>query len=528
MTDYLGPLTIGVTNGGAYTLTKWEASSSDSGAAVDLEIIVRGTSSDTLAIAMEALVAQLRQGNAYAHFQPGVTNPVVYWINGVTNFKQDAYVSWEVYWQRVTFTLSIAVAPQGALVAPYNATATLLPTSVSLSTLLGTNPTPIDVTIDDTSGNDMHSIWAALAPTALSDTKWKVLASAITWTTMSNGTGATMWGNVERHTIANTYQTGLLDTSLYPTGKYRLLARVCQDAGTGFIKDSQNDDAIAITRTTPYIVVIGDLDLPVSDTAPGVASNLTISVKSDGTNTCTLNALILLPLEYGYFSWHPLASTTEIDQLDVGPSGIYMDGTCDTTYLQGSILVPRTLASHTNTLVVTPSPTGTTWPNDWGRSGIGSVTAVASTFKLVTTGADTWASYADTVLGCPLVVPGAWYELDVTQNLSSRTNGNAYVGITWLDIDGNQVRVDVLSTTISTGSSNLELYAKAPMHASRAQVVLGTSGSATLTVAFSNVVLRRCPLRLIVVAEDADGTLASNTHAVALTVKYTPRYEIAR
>jgi len=528
MTDYLGPLTIGVTNGGAYTLTKWEASSSDSSATVDLEIIVRGTSSDTLATAMEALVAQLRQGNTYAHFQPGVTNPVAYWINGVTNFKQDAYVSWAVYWQRVTFTLSIVVAPQGALVAPYNAATTLLPTSVSLSTLLGTNPTPIDVTIDDTSGNDMHSIWAALAPTALSDTKWKVLASAITWTTMSSGTGATMWGNVERHTTAATYQTGLLDTSLYPAGKYRLLARVYQNAGAGFIKDSQNDDAVAITRTTPHILVIGDLDLPVSDTAPGVASNLTISVKSDGTNTCTLNALILLPLEYGYFSWHPLAATTEIDQLDIGPSGIYMDGVCDATYLQGSILVPRVLAVHSGNLVATPSPTGTTWPNDWGRGGAGNVTAYNSTFRLIASGVDVWTSYSDTVLACPLIVPGAWYELDVTQALTPRTNGSAYVGLTWLDIDGNQVRIDVLNTSSSTGTTNLELYAKAPMHASRVQVALGTSGSATLTVAYSAVVLRRCPMRLIVVAEDADGALSSNTHAVALTVKYTPRYEIAR
>jgi len=528
MTDYLGPLTIGVTNGGAYTLTKWETSFSDSGVTASLEIIVRGTSSDTLAIAMEALIAQLRQGNTYAHFQPGVTNPVVYWINSVSDFKQDEYISWAVYWQRVAFTLTMVAAPQGALIAPYNATATLLPSSVSLAILLGTNPTPLDVTIDDSSGNDMHSVWCALAPTALSNTKWRIYPTSAIFTTMSNGSGATYWNNTNVSTTASTYQTGLIDTSQYPSGKYRLLARVAQIAGAGFIKDSQNDLAAAITHTTPHLLVIGDLDLPTVDTAPGVSAPLTISVKSDGTNACVLNALILLPLDYGYFSWHPTAATTEIDQLDVGPSGIFMDGICDMTYLQGSILMPRMLAVHAGTLVATPSPTATTWPIDWVRSSASIVTAYANTFKMATSGIDAWASYAATTLGCPLVIPGAWYELDVTQALTPRTNGRAYAGLTWLDIDGNQVRVDVLNTSSSTGTTNLELYAKAPMHASRVQVFLGTTESAALTVAFSNVVLRRCPLRLIVIAEDANGALSSNTHAVALTVKYIPRYEVAR
>ena len=523
MSDYLGPLTFGA-GSDTYALKSWAFDSTAGSIAVSLT--VNSTSADNLALLLEALTAQLRQGNSYAHFSPGVTNPTVYRVLGVDAIKLEEPVTWAGFSQRVSFTMYVSALPAGGLVTPYNAATTNLPTSVLLSTLLGTNPPPLDVTIDDASALDMHSVWAALAPTALSDAKWRIYPTTATFTTMTAGSGAAYWNNTNVHTSAVTYQTGVLDTSQHPAGKYRLLARVCQDAGTGFIKDSQNDDAIAVMLTTPHLLVLGDLDLPTADTAPGTAAPLTISVKSDGTNTCTLNALLLLPLDYGYFSWHHAETTSEIDKLDVGPSGIYMDDVCDATYLQGSILVPRVLAAHAVNLVTAPSPIGITWPIAWARSGTGNVTALNSTFRLAATGVDAWVKYGASVLGCPLVIPGAWYELDVTRSVSARTSGSAYAGITWLDIDGNQVRVDVLSTASTTDASpvNLELYAKAPMHAARAQVWLGTSGSATLTVAFSGVILRRCPLRLILVAEDAGGALVGNVHPVALTVKYAPRY----
>jgi hypothetical protein len=104
------------------------------------------------------------------------------------------------------------------------------------------------------------------------------------------------------------------------------------------------------------------------------------------------------------------------------------------------------------------------------------------------------------------------------------------VDIVWQDVDGNTVLTQNLSSVTATDASpvNLELYAKAPAHAARAQVKVGGGTGATITADFSAVVLRRCPLRLIVVAEDATGTLSSYLHAVALTVKYQARYEVAR
>jgi len=538
---------------------------------------------------------------------------------------------------------------------------------------------------------------------------------------MSSGTGATYWGNSNRYTTSATYQTAPLDTSQYPAGKYRLLARVCQETGTGYIKDSQNNTAIAITRTTPHILVVGDLDLPVADTAPGTAANLTISVKSDGTNDCLVNALILLPLNYGYFSWHHDTPTSEIDQLDVGPSGIFMDGVTDMTYFAGGILVPRVLAAHTGTLVSPASPAAS-WPSAWGRtsgdrtnyctapsfelgaenaiatgwtavaitgsptysrvagrvsglaqriqytavagdstnryqadaSAVGSFaagdnlicsvyvkgsltgctldlrcdardaagtslhthyanpavgadwsrvsvsmdalpantsrvsfwitvgslaagdsydltiddvliekspvllpyfdgstpsaawtgTANASTstkgevsadatgllFEIATTTGSKYAWYAATNQSTPIVLPGAWYEVDLTRYVTSRTAGTATVDLIWQDVDGNTVRTDTLSTTATTDAAPvaLELYAKAPYHATRAQVRVGAGTGASLAVYFSAVVFRRCPLRLIVAAEDAAGALTTYVHPVHVSVKYTPRYEVSR
>jgi hypothetical protein len=130
----------------------------------------------------------------------------------------------------------------------------------------------------------------------------------------------------------------------------------------------------------------------------------------------------------------------------------------------------------------------------------------------------------------PFVIPGAWYELTLTRSVTAYSAGSAVVIIDWQDIDGNTVRSDTLSTTSTTDISpvTLELYDKAPAHAARASIRVGAGVGANLTAYFYNVVFRRCPLRLIVVAEDAGGSLSSYTHPVHLTVKYTPRYELAR
>jgi hypothetical protein len=528
MTDYLGPLTLAAS--GTYTLLGWSASKSEGGVTAAVEVRVTAASADALTVAVEALAAQLQIGNSYVHTVPGVTYPVVYRIASASPLSYDEYGGVLAFWMDCSFGLILAAQPAGALTTLYSAQHVDTPASVALSALLGTHPTSLDVTIDDDNGTDMHSVWCALAPTALSDAKWYVLASALTWTTMSSGTGATYWGNSNRYTTSATYQTAPLDTSQYPAGKYRLLARVRQEAGTGYVKDSQNDTAVAITRTTPHLLVVGDLDLPVADTASGVAANLTISVKSDGTNDCMLNALVLLPLDYGYFSWHHATDTTEIDQLDVGPTGIFMDGSCDLTHFSGGILTPRVLAAHVGTLVATASPTGSDWPSNWTRTNGTDVTADTSRFKVVCAAASSkYAIYAATNATTPLIVPGAWYELSFTRDVDSYSAGAATASIVWQDVDGNAVRTDLLSTTAANDAAPLAVtvYAKAPAHAARAQLKLGGT-SATLTVFFSAVVLRRCPLRLILVAEDAAGALTSYLHPVHLTLKYSARYEVSR
>jgi hypothetical protein len=345
---------------------------------------------------------------------------------------------------------------------------------------------------------------------------------------MSNGTGATMWGNTSRYTTSASWQTAPLDTSLYPAGKYRLLVRASQEAGTGYVMDSQNQVALPITRTTQHLQVVGDVDLPVQDTAYGVPSNLTLSVRSDGTNDCIVNAFVLLPLDLGYCSWHPDVVTTEIDQLDVGPNGIFMDGLTDVTHMQGGPLEPKVLAAHTGTLVATASPTGSDFPADWDKTDA-QCSADSGYFKCVAVAGSSWMWYAKTVAATPLVVPGEWYELTCNQNVTAYTDGDVEIRVRWLDIDGNTVREDVLNTADGAPAVTVPLvYCKAPAHAVRARVMLGAGAGATFTAYWDSVVFRRCPLRLIIVAEDAAGALSSYVHPVYLTLAYTPKYEAAR
>ena len=719
MTDYLGPLTLGLS--GTYVLTKWTQAPDASTA--DLEVIVSATTADTLAVALEALVAQLYQGNTYVHSQPGVTNPTVYRVLAVGGMKVDDLNTWLGFWQRVSFTLALSGSPQGAFSALFTSEHWACPGSTSLSGLLGTNPTMLDVSIYDDSGNDMHSVMAALAPTALSDSKWVVLSSWLSWTTLTAGTGADFWADEMGYTTSASAQTAVLDTSQYPSGKYRLWARVQQSAGVGYVKDSQNDTWVAVTKTTPHLVCIGDLDLPTRDSKPGTSAPLTLSVKSDGTNTFTLNAFVILPLSWGYFSWHDTSSPTgEIDHIEVGPSGVWQDGAANAAYLLGGPLTPTVLATHCGTLVPTASPAGS-WPAAWGRtagnrmnyctnpsfvgeggtaglaalwemldnvSGTPTPTLSASGQRIEYTGdADTAkviqldqntaaASFAEgepatvsclisgALTGCtmrlyllaraagspgaaltsvytavtptatptpysavfpslpattdhlqaylyvsaidtgdtadfttknvliektatvrpffdghfpsaswtgthdaststdgevavdesgllfgiaaaaeahshyvywppttaemPLVVPGAWMELLVTRQVTTWVSGSAIVYLQWFDVDGNSVSSKTLDTAITTDASPvpLELYAKVPVHASRVRIIFATSSGAEMTVYYSAVTLRRCPMRLIVVAEDASGTLVSHSHPVHVTVNYTPRYELAR
>jgi hypothetical protein len=409
MTDYLGPLTL-AQSGGTYSLASWKFTPADDGTETgELQIVVQAATADTLAAAIDALAAACRAGNTYVHAEPGVTSPVTYEVTACTRFEQNPEVSgWLAFLQQIDVTLILSGRPAGALTTLYNAQAVNAPDALSLSALLGTHPPKLDVTIDDASGNDMHSVHVCLAPRVLTDDQtialatrahWLIYASSLTWTTMSNrGATATAWSNDPRYTTSASWQTAPLDTQKYPAGQYKLWARVRQEAGTGYVMDSVNQTAIPVTRTTFHLIEMGDVELPVSDTAYGTASNLTLYVRSDGTNDFDIDAFLLLPLDHGLTYWHPTVDTNEIDQLDIGPTGIFMDGVCDMTYLKGGPLEPAILASHCGTLVATEEPGGSDWPTDWERTDSTDVTADTSRFKVSTT---TGSKYA-------------WYEADPT------------------------------------------------------------------------------------------------------------------
>ena len=524
MSDYLGPLTLGET--GTYQLLGFEPGEG----AASLEVKVTALTSDALTAAIEALAAELRSGNSYAHTFPGATLPVVFRITGVTSFRADTREGPLNFWSVCTASLTVEAAPAGALTTLFSAQHVDAPASLSLATLLGTLPPALDLTVDDDSGNDLHCVICALAPAAVTDAKWLILANALTWTTLTPGTGSDCWGNVCGTTTSADWQTAPLDASSYPGGKYRLYARLKMSGGTGYLMDSQNGVQVAVTRTSMHLVPMGSVDLPTADSAPGTAANLTLSVQSDGSHTLTLNGFLLIPTWLGSWVWHHDTVTGECDQLDFGPSGRWVDGVADATYFRGVVLVPEVLAAHVPTLVATASPSGSTWPTDWGRTDSTDVTADSSTFKVATTAGEKYASFAATNAATPLVVPGEWYELSFLRSVSARSAGAAVALVRWQDVDGNTVREDTLSTTSATDAApvTVTVYARAPVHAARAQVRLGAGSGANLTAGFSAVVLRRCPLRLIVVAEEAGGTLVSNVHPVHLTARYQALYEVAR
>ena len=509
MSDQLGPLTLGLTD--PYWLDKFEVSG-EGQLVADLTVTVQDTTAATLAAALEALAAACRAGNTYVHSAPGITSPVTYTVTKCTKYAFSAEGSaWLAFWQTVDVTLEVEERPAGTLATLYNAQQTNAPASLALP-LLGTQPQAIDLTILDDQATGMHSVHACLALAAMTADQtiamgdrahYVVWAKSLTWTTMSNGgADAAMWSNDARYTTSASWQTAPLDTSKYPAGPYKLWARVKQAAGTGYVMDSQLQTPVPVTRTTPHLVEIGDVQLPVQDTAFGTASNLTLYARSDGTNRLDVDAYLLLPLEHGLVMWHPDVPTSEIARLDVGPSGIFMDSACDTTYLRGGILRPKILAAHTGTLVSTAQPVGNTFPSDWGKTD-GACTADTNRFK--TTGTSKYVWYAATNAATPVVLPGQWYELLVTRDVDSYVAGVATVAIRWQDVDGNTVREDVLSSASANDAAPvpLELYAKAPAHATRALVVLGNGAAGNLTAFWSAVSLRRCPLKVLVVAEDA-------------------------
>lgn len=530
MSDYLGHLEFGnLASAAPYRLQDF--SYGTDGVTLNISVMVEGTSADNLTTRCEALLAEIAQaGNIYVHYQQGVTSPLAYHVLSCSIPVFVDLTTWVGWQQVISWTMTVEAWPDGAFTTLYNAQAVSAPASVACAPL-GTYGSPADITIDDASGNDMHSVWCALALNAVKDTMWKVYASALTWTTMTAvGATANAWSNDPRSTTSASNQTASLDTSQYPAGTYKLLYRVRQSAGTGYVMDSQNLEEVAVTKTTYHLLEGPDLQLPIADTAFGTASNLTFYARSDGTNTLYIDAFILLPLDLGWFAHHPDNGTTEIDQIDYGPTGCWQDGVANATNIKGSggPLVPSVLAAHCPELIATASPTGSTWPSDWGQTDE-NVHVTADTSRIKVAAASHYAWYAATVLATPIVAPGQWYQFGITYDVDSYAAGAATVEAVWLDIDGNTVRADtLLSLTANSASTATTLYAKAPFNARRCYLRVGQNGTGNMTVYFSAASMKRCPLRLIVIAEDAGGTLSSNTHAVTLSYRYPARYGVAR
>ena len=158
------------------------------------------------------------------------------------------------------------------------------------------------------------------------------------------------------------------------------------------------------------------------------------------------------------------------------------------------------------------------------------ISDILATFYVATTTGAKYLWWPDTVAAMPLAVPGAWYDLTFTHQLTNWVAGTAVMVVEWYDVDGNLVRLDYPWNTaaVDAAAHAGSVFAKAPVHASRVRIRFGASAGSSLTVYFSAITFRRCPQRLIVVADNADGTLADYSHPVHVTVKSVPRWEIAR
>lgn len=534
-TDYIGSIALT----GSYALVDFSAV----GDKLTATVRVYGASASSRTALLAALTAQMQgAGCAWVHYAGGVASPVVYRLSDVSASVLEDALFVTRHRAEVKITATVDPFPVGTLSSRYVAEALNTPGALSLATVAGTRPPQLDLTIDDAAGTDMHSVWACLALREMTSDQalpftgasarshWLVLAASLTWATMSSGTGATWWGNSNRSTTSALWQSAALNTACYKPGKYKLLARVQQSAGTGYIMDSSGMTAVPVTRATPHLVELGDIDLPVSDSAPGISSNLTLYARSDGVNTLTVNGYLVLPLEHGLVAYHPDVATTEIDQLDIGPSGIFCDSRTDFTDIVGGILQPKILAAHTPTLVAVEEPSGNVWPASWGRTNGTDVTALNSKFHIVAPGAQRLAWTGVAVVDRATVIPGEVYEITATRQVTAYTAGSAALWVEWHTLDGAIIAYGVnaggSAVAVDASPVDLTLYTnRAPAQVGRLRVFVGSANASTLTVDWWNIAVRRCPLQLLVAVEDAAGALTAFTHPVLVTLKYTPVYD---
>jgi len=551
VSDYIGNIALAAT--GTYRLEAWGLSTSSAKditalvplggdhvavsdpsfvgeSAMFVTVLVVGSSVSDLTSKMNVLRAEANQPrNTYLHAPGGSGSLVAFTVLECDRQEVDEAQSYGLaYHQTITLSLRVAPFAQGALQTIHSAVTVNAPDSLSLATLYGDLPVPLRVYADDASTYDIHSFYMALAPRALTDAKWIIDESQWSWSGDSTTTGINEYSAAVQREDSTTADAGTLDVSGYPAGLYRLVARVCVAAGYGYIRTNLAgaDTDVTITNTTLALVELGDVWLPPSATKSGTASNLIVYLAGDNAHYAYFDYLLALPLWLGFLSVHPSTTTQEFDEIDAGPSGLFIDGVTDWTDVVGDILRPRTTAMLCPELITTHTPTGDTWPTDWTRSDDTDVTATSDLFQVVSDAAAVRSAHC----GSKVVTAKEWYEVTLSKQVTAYASAAATVVLRWYDVSEALLSAATLATYAATDVAPVAVayYAQAPVDAAYGRLYVETAAANSTTIQFSAAYLHRCPLNLLIAAEDAAASDADGQHDLAVTVQATPRYEGAR
>jgi hypothetical protein len=558
MTDYLGNVALAMSAPGTYQILEWELDTTEGKqveratplggdwpissnirfngtATLTMTIKVVGTSTDDLTTKLRTLrVEALKPLNVYVHYPVGSSTPIAFTVLECLRQPVTESVSYGlVYWERQKLQLLVAPYSEGALQILHDATAINAPAALPLAALLGDLPTPVRVATSVNASNNIRSMYMSLAPTVLSQDMWLLDEGNARWTWTGQGSTAALansYGGSTRRNSSTGWAIGTIDSKYYPgPGKYLAIARVMMVAGQGYIKESYNNVEIPVSRTSMHYVELGEIWLPAGNVRRGSSTTApwSISFRSDGSNLMHLDYVLLLPISYGFWGYHP-AANIEVDHVEVGPEGVYVGDVTDWTYMVGDVLRPRLTAMLCPQLNTTGSPSGTTWPTDWYRSNATDITATASRFQIVSSAAaarEAWPPVTSEFK----VSPESLYELGLAKRVTSRTASSISVLLRWFDVAGNLIGTDTLATySVADGGdvTGLVFGRRAPKRARGVRPVFSAQQLAGITTQFWNVVFRQAPLQLLIAAENAAGGEA--TRALTITVDAVPRFEGAR
>lgn len=551
MADYVGNLQIGGTNRSKYRLLAWNVEASEAKrieqvqtlggrypAYVELgfngplrlrpEVLVLGGSVAELQANLRALRAEAAMPtNTWLHDRgDGTLTAFRLLESGRVSPSEDPDARHALQ-QRVVLELAAEPFGTGALQVVHDAVTVATPAALSLKALRGDLPSELRVRCEDASSNGIHSLWGHLAPRSLEQDMWLLRADqAFTWSGGDLATVANSYSTQVRRNSSTTAATGTKDTAVYPPGKYRVLARVRVAAGYGYVKTNLAgaDEQVTVTRTSWHLVELGTVWLPPKATHVGTSADLVVSLTGDGSNYCYLDYLLLLPTWLGGFRYHPTSASEECESVDVGPAGVFIDGVGDWSHVRGDVLRPRITESLIPELVTTHSPDGSTWPSDWTRNDESDVTASGGKFQIVSD-----VGVRNARVGPFVVTPWVWYEVELSKQVTAFSTADAMVVFRWYDVAGELLNTDTLAAWSATDAApvtGLAFHAQAPDTATYLRAYIETEGGAGTTVQFWDVYVHRCPLQIILVSEDADGS--AGTQDLAVTVSATPAYEAVR